>query len=348
MNKWTVSLGALLLLLLVRGAFWYQEELSYRELVDATVLQEETVAEPVEIAAGSSLRTIAAFLEESNIVVDAAVFERYVRSMEAATSLQAGTFYLSGSMTIPEVVDVLTGKVVPDEVRLTIREGLTILEIADLFVERGLATKEEVLDCITSSCDFSAYDFLPTPGAEDAYAHSYMEGYLFPDTYYIAPTSFDLESFLGRLLRTFESRVLTPFAEEIAESEYTQEELVVLASIMEKESRPSDDQHVVAGVFFNRLENGVQLALDATTRYIKDDPLAPLTAVELASSNPYNTRRVRGIPPTAISNFGVRSFEAILNPEDTNYWYYLHDANGQIHYSSTEAEHNRKKALYLN
>ena len=89
------------------------------------------------------------------------------------------------------------------------------------------------------------------------------------------------------------------------------------------------------------------MGADATTRYLKADPLTPLTYKELQSTNPYNTRRSAGLPPTAISSAGVASFKAALSPEESDYWYYLHDHQGQIHYSSTENEHNRKKALYL-
>lgn len=341
------AIVAILLLIIVGGgAFFYiQGENQYKADLTAYSGREKNTLVNITIPENSNIKTIAALLKEKDLIPSDTSFLRYAKESGDDSKLQAGKFSLRSNLSMTEVADVLTGRAVSEEIRLTIPEGYTIREIAGLLVSKGLiSTEEELLDCISRTCDFSDVDFLPSKTSADlAFPYSYMEGYLFPDTYFVHKDSFSPNQFVHTLLATFESKAL-PL---LPTSKAKREETVILASILEKESRPRDNQPLVAGILWNRINNGIQLATDATNRYIMDDPLGEITYQSLTSNDPYNLRRVKGLPPSAISNPGLASIKAILNPEDSDYFYYLHDSTGQIYFSKTEAEHNRKKNQYL-
>lgn len=339
-----------ILLIVVVGAAigWYMyTEAKYKELIAATAGSGNTPFS-VDIEKGSSIGAIANLLKGKDLIVDRDAFIRYAKEKGDDAKLQAGTFSVTSGLTIPEVLDVLTGRTKPTRTRVIIREGLTIRDIAGVLVSQGLIKNEdEFYDCITT-CDFSSFTFLP-PKNKSTYAfpYSYMEGYMFPDTYFVDTADFKVETFIAQTLRNFDTKVVKGLAKQIAASDYSLEELVTMASIVEKESRPADNQAVVAGILWKRLENNVQLAADATNRYIKEDPTGPLYQAELTSNNPYNGRKIKGLPPSAISNPGLASLKAAISPETSDWWYYLHDANGTIRFARTEAEHERNKSLYL-
>ncbi len=342
-----IFVGIVLLCITAVGVFVYvQGENAYKADLTLYEGRERNNLIEIEIPEKSGVRAIANLLKEKDLIPEADSFVRYTKESDTSGKLQAGKFFIRSNLSIAGVVDVLTGKTISEEVRLTIPEGYTIKEVASLLVSKNLiTTEEEFLDCISSTCDFSNVSFLPAKKSPNlAFPYSYMEGYLFPDTYFIQTDSFTSEQFIRMMLRAFQTKAL-PVIDGNAEKIH---ETIILASILEKESRPRDNQELVAGVIWNRIDNDIQLATDATNRYIMSNPLAPITAQSLASSNPYNLRRQKGLPPSAISNPGLASIKAIQNPEATDNFYYLHDNTGQIHFSRTEAEHNRKKNTYLN
>lgn len=332
---------------LSRGAIWGMYiEYTQGNLLDKPASEQEKTL-PFTIAQGENATIIASRLFDKRLILSKELFEYYVQKNNLSSSLQKGTYLISTTQTIPEVVDQLTGKVIPTQISVTIPEGYTVADIAQLLEDKGLTTKQEVLNCITDTCDFSDYDFLPKQTSAMHYKYSYMEGYLFPDTYFVDTASFSVETFLKRLLQTFQQKVIIGQASAIKSSGKDLGDIIIMASIIEKESRPKDDQNIVSGILWKRIDQGVQLATDATNRYIKADSQGEITYQDLTSSNPYNTRRQRGLPPSAISNPGLGSIKATLHPKDSEYWYYLHDALGTIHFSTTEAEHEQNKAKYL-
>lgn len=336
-----------LLLIIGGGAFWYiQGENQYKNDLVAYAGRDKNTLVEIVIPENSSVKAIASILKSKDLIPDENSFVRYTKDFGDSSKLQAGKFSIRSNLSIAQVTDVLTGKATSEEIRITIPEGYSIREIAGLLVSKGvITTEDEFLDCISTTCDFSDVSFLPSKKSPNlAFPYSYMEGYLFPDTYFVQKDSFSSDQFIHTLLSTFEKKAI-PL---LPSSDAKREEAVILASILEKESRPRDNQPLVASVLWNRIENGIQLATDATNRYIMNDPLAEITIQSLTSSNPYNLRRQKGLPPSAISNPGLASIKAILEPEDSDYFYYLHDSSGKIYFSKTEAEHNRKKNMYLN
>lgn len=303
----------------------------------------------IEIEKGMAVGAIAKTLDDKKLIVDRDAFVRYAKEKGDDRQMHAGTFSVTSGLTIPEVLDILTGRVAPARTRITVKEGLTIRDIAGLLVQQGLITnQQELYDCIATTCDFSAYTFLPPKqNAKYAFPYSYMEGYLFPDTYFVDTADFSPQSFVTQMLKTFDTRVRQGLAKDIAASDHSLQEIVTMASIVEKESRPADDQAIVAGVLWKRIDNNVQLAADATNRYIMEDPKEAITMKQLLSNDPYNSRKVHGLPPSAISNPGLASFKAAMKPKTSDWWYYLHDSNGVIHFARTENEHEQNKSQFL-
>lgn len=328
-------------LLTLIGAGWYmfKEQEFKKHLTEVPIAGSKLVKEFV-VPQGASLKKIAHDLFVQELVVDEDSFTRYVIEQSKDKELATGSFYITPALTIPEVLKILTGEVVPDRARITIPEGYSVNDIGGVLIKKGIVSKSEFDECVKGGCSLQkTFSFLPADGS--------LEGYLFPDTYFFDQSKFTLESFLSQMVKNFESKVVIGLESEIDKSKYSLAQIIKMASILEKESTPKDDQTIVSGILWKRFENGVQLAADATTRYIKSDPLAPLTYKELQSDNPYNSRRVKGLPPTPISNPGLLSIKAAIFPKDSPYWYYLHDTEGLIHFSKTESEHNKTKALYL-
>jgi len=299
---------------------------------------------PITIEQGMSTSAIAELLESSDIIRSSSAFRLYTRVHGVQNSLQAGKFIFEKGQSVPEVIDALqNGKA--DEISLTIPEGFTVKDIDALLVEHGLAEEGEAIDC-ANTCDFSSFEFLP-PKEGLAKRGGQLEGYLYPDTYFVNPQEFVTKFFLERLLTTFRNTVLEEYADAIEASPYSLHQIVTMASLVEEETRKADERPMVAGILWKRFEGGVGLGVDATVRYILDKQSSALTTTDLDSSSPYNTRKFRGLPPGPIASPSVKSIEAALNPETSDYWYYLHGTDGQIRYAKTNDEHNENKYKYL-
>lgn len=304
-----------------------------------------STASRVTVEKGMSVAEVGAMLQEKGLIRSPAAFKVYLKLHGAETGVQAGTFLLRPSMSTAEIVDVLrTGK--SEEVSLTIPEGWTVSEIDALLAENGLADAGAVLDCL-KRCDFSTFDFLPKATKGLAPRGGRLEGYLFPETYFVNAAEFVPKFFLERLLGTFRARVIDAYGDDIAASGHSLHEVVTMASLVEAETRTDAERPIVAGILWKRLREGMPLGVDATVRYIVDKPTGPITQSDLETVSPYNTRKVRGLPPGPIASPSMSSILATLHPEDSPYWYYLHDGSGVIHYATTNDEHNENRRRYL-
>lgn len=307
----------------------------------------DTKAQGVTIEQGSGVAVIANLLEERRLIRSSFAFKLSARWKGVSTKLQAGSFALSPSQSASEIIEMLqSGKT--EEFNVTIPEGYLVADIDALMASKGLGAPGDIIDC-AFRCDFETFDFLPTTAGATAAEQigSRLEGYLFPETYSVSSLDYHPKFFLERMLGTFRSRVVTKYAEDIEASGRTLHEIVTMASLVEKESRRDDERATVAGILWKRLENGVVLGVDAVTRYAVKKPKQPLTKIDLETPSPYNTRRTQGLPPSPIANAGEKSFIAVLHPEESPYWYYLHDPQGIIRFAVTNDEHNLNKARYL-
>ena len=306
----------------------------------------DTTKAILTIEPGMSVTSIAHLLKDHAIIRSVTSFTIYARLTGTASKLRAGSYAFAPSMSIPKVIEVLT-EGSPEAINITIKEGMSVREIDAQMAKNGLGKEGDILDCAWS-CDFSTFDFLPPKPAfarEKGYG-SRLEGYLFPETYSIEPAQYQPKFFLERLLGQFRTRIVQGFNEDINTSGKSLHELVIMSSLIEKESRHDEEREIVSGILWKRLKNSVVLGVDAVNRYILE-PGAPLMKTDLESSSPYNSRRRGGLPPSPISNAGESSFRAALNPKNSEYWYYLHDPKGIIHYAITLDEHNLNRVKYL-
>ena len=302
------------------------------------------VRRSVSIEKGMSVQSIAELLEAKDIIRSARAFTIYARLHGDQSLLQAGDFILRASMNVPEVIDTLK-KGFSEEVTITIPEGFTVKDIDVLLTEKELIMAGEFTTC-AQSCDLTGFGFL-AQGADLAKRGGRVEGYLFPDTYFVIRDGFTAEKFMLRLLGTFRTRVIDGLAEDLKTSKRSLHEVITMASLVEEETRTDDERTMVSGILWKRFDAAQGLGVDATVRYILDKPTAAITVKDLDIDSPYNLRKYRGLPPGPIANAGIESIKASLHPEGSEYWYYLHDAKGVIHYAKTNDEHNQNKAVYL-
>ncbi|MBD3251912.1 endolytic transglycosylase MltG [Candidatus Uhrbacteria bacterium] len=172
-------------------------------------------------------------------------------------------------------------------------------------------------------------------------SHS-LEGYLFPDTYEVWEDQLP-EGLIRKQLRTFANKVIIPLEEQRAASGLSWHEVVTLASIVEAEVRTPKTRKVVAGIFLNRLNDGMRLQSDATLNYIIDEGRDRATQQDLKLDSPYNTYRLEGLPPGPVGNPGLSSIEAVLNPTPTEYYFFLTDESGNVYYAETFEGHQRNR-----
>lgn len=258
---------------------------------------------------------------------------------QAGAGIQAGSYQLSQGEPVGEVVRrLLAGDTQHDELTLTFPEGFTLDQIAERVAARGIGTVALFKAAAVPGQFVNQFPFLSSiPAGRD------LEGYLFPDTYrvFIDDEPADV---IRRMLATFEQKALPGLTS--LENRST-DDLVIMASIVEREVQTDDDMALVAGVLWQRNDDGVGLDADATVRYALDKPTGPLTVADLADDSPYNTRKFRGLPPGPISNPGLRALQAAANPEPSDYYYYLNAPSGETIFSKTNDEHNVNKAKYL-
>lgn len=298
----------------------------------------------ITIESGTSTSKIAELLEEKGVIRSSTAFKRYVKKADISASLQAGTFILLPSMTVEEIAATLSSGQ-SNEQSITIPEGYTVKNIDQLLAEKGFTEYGDIMAC-ANECDFSSFDFV-TEHADMAVRGGKLEGYLFPDTYFVDASDFVPKFFLERMLGVFRQRIVDGMAGEIAASGRTLHEIVTMASLIEEETRTADERAIVSGILWKRYDEGIGLYVDASNRYILDKPTATITAADLEMDSPYNLRRYRGLPPGPIASPSLASMEAALNPQESPYYYYLHGNDGQIRYAATNEEHNANRARYL-
>lgn len=330
----------LLIVLIVIGCsavFWYFNALSP---LDVRSQDRHTI----KIETGLSVQQIADLLYERGVIKSPFAFTTYVRQKRKAGSLQAGKFVLRPSMAVEEIVEVLqSGKV--DESIITIPEGYTVRQIDTLMAQSGFSATGEILRC-AQECDFSSFTFLPYVSGL-AERGGKVEGYLYPDTFFVSKEDFHPKFFLERLLTTYRKKTVEPYESVIEESGRSLHELVTMASLIEEETLTDEERPIVSGILWKRYDDGRGLGVDATVRYILDKPTDAITVADLNTNSPYNTRKFRGLPPGPIANAGIKSFIASLYPQESRYWYYLHGKDGEIRYAVTNEEHNINRNLYI-
>lgn len=291
--------------------------------------------------------SLAEKLKANDLIKSEFFYKLYVKLNNPKKELEAGYYKLSENMNVQTILKVFQAGATDHSTvsQETFREGLNMRSIGDIIAEFSLHTKENVIDYQTVDANLDLlikeYWFL-TNDIKNKEIYYALEGYLFPDTYEFSIDS-NLKTIFDKFLQNMDAK-LTPFKQEIEASSYSIHEILTLASIIELEAGNTDDRAGVAGVFYNRLEDGWSLGSDVTTYYAEKLEMyeRDLNQSEIDSVNAYNTRpqsMAGKLPVGPISNPGLESIKAAINPEKHNYYYFVADRNGKTYFNRTNAEH---------
>jgi len=282
---------------------------------------------------GSTLNEVTSELESKRIITGKRLFLLWARLMGYSRSIKAGEYRLSSAMPPLKILEILSkGAVITHLV--TIPEGYTIKQIGELLEEKGLVKNEEFL-AITGDPDVAKrYDI----------SGQSLEGYLYPDTYQFG-RGLSPMSVVEVIVKHF-WEVIGPLREKIEQSGMTIEEVITLASIVEKETGRAEERPIIASVFLNRLKKRMRLESDPTVIYGIKDFSGNLKKKHLTQRTPYNTYVIRGLPPGPIANPGKEAIEAVLFPAKTDYLYFVSKNDGSHYFSKTLVEHNKAVEIY--
>ena len=318
------------------GFFWWKKE--------STAPSEDSASKSFLITKGSAASLIGENLKRGGFIRNFLAFKIYIQLTDKAKRVPAGEYRLSRNLSLPTLVSELEKG--PAEIWVTIPEGLRREEVAKKIIEAF-----ELKDAEARNFE---EEFLNLSKGS--------EGYLFPDTYLFPPTATSGAVFT-KLRSTFDAKVDTKINNAIKEG-LTLGDVVTLASILERETKTEEERPIVAGILLKRLSAGWPLQTDAALQYAvasskcnreagysvqsaKCDWWPILTKDDLEINSKYNTYKFPGLPPGPIANPGLSSINAVVHPSESEYWFYLHDTDGKIHYAKTIQEHNANIRLYL-
>jgi UPF0755 protein len=301
----------------------------------------------VEIEEGTSAYDIGKTLEEKELIKSEFFFRVYLKLNEGA-NLQAGTYELTPSMGIENIVLSLQEGVVirPDEVTITFKEGINIRELATIISEKTNNKENDVYNTIKDKDYLNSLieeHWFITEEILDEEIYYSLEGYLFPETYNFEDRDVSVETIFNKMINQL-GKELETHKDEIANSEYTVHEFLTLASVVELEGVYEEDRKLIAGVFYNRLAINDGLGSDVTTYYAEGIDMGDrdLTNSELNDSNAYNTRNGNlpgQLPIGPICLPSRESIDAVVNPTDSDYYFFVADKNMKIYFGETNSDH---------
>lgn len=292
------------------------------------------------IKKGTPVKEIAQNLENAGLIDSDFSFYLYTKFHSLGQDIIAGRFLLNKSMNTPEILANISDPSKAEFI-ITIQEGLTVKDIDAKLVELELIKSGRFLQEVRDFNGWEYYDFLDRDALKGLDLP--VEGYLYPDTYFLDPGTFEPHDLTYLAMDNFEKKWLEL---EANLSDRTVHEIITMASIIESEVRGKEDRELVSGILWKRLDNDWMLGADATLLYITDD--RKLTSEELGIDSPYNTRKNKGLPPGPIGNPGIESIEAALHPKESEYWFYLTTLDaGEAIYAESNEEHNANREKYL-
>jgi len=300
----------------------------------------EANAKEIVIPKGSTVKSISKILKDENMIKDSFVFELYCKINEKSDKIKAGKYRISNSMEVPEIVEVLvSGKALIDTVRFTIPEGYNLAQIVDKINSLGVVSSESINEALKAGR--YEYEFIEQiPDRENK-----LEGYLFPDTYEIYRDT-TAEAIIKKLLGRFDDVFTEEFRKRAEELNMSIDQVVTLASIIEREARLDKERKTISGVFHNRLKKKMLLQSCATVQYLLKEPKEELLYEDLEIDSPYNTYKYAGLPPGPIASPGLASIEAALYPEDTDLLYFFALDDGSHVFTKTYNEHINAQNKY--
>lgn len=289
----------------------------------------------VVIPKGTSFREAVEILAREKVIQDPLLLYLYGKLRGLDRSLKPGRYILDRPLSSFEVLALLV-RGSPETIRVVIPEGSTLLEVARILQEREVVSTEEFLQAAAD----------PELRRELGIEAPSLEGYLFPDTYFFPPGE-EPEEVIRKMVKNFRAHWPKEFTERAREVGLDDYEVLILASIIEKETALSEEKPLISAVFHNRLRKGMPLCADPTVIYgLGPSFKGDLTRADLRSPNPYNTYLQPGLPPTPICNPGQESIRAALYPARVPYLYFVSKGDGTHYFSRTLREHLEAVAFY--
>jgi UPF0755 protein len=316
-NKFAFFLISIFILLCLFGGYFFVGH----QII--TPLSNQAAEETFIIERGEGSEEIAAHLEKANLIRGKIWFTTYVFYKGWAAQLQAGQYILSPSLNIPQIAQkMVRGETISQEIQVTIPEGFTLKQIDARLSEVGLIEAGELMK------------------------QSQLEGYLFPDTYRFNQGT-ALDEIVVKMRENFDRKLDEDLKDEIAGQGKTTEEIIIMASLLEKEVATDQDRRIVSGIFWQRLENNYPLQSCATIAYVLGIDKWRYSIEETKIESSYNTYRNIGLPSGPICNPGLSAIRAAIEPQANDYNFFLSKPDGETVFSQTLEEHNENKAKYL-
>ena len=327
----------IVLILILLGIYKYQ----------TSAVSSNTDPKTITVDEGDNYFSIASKLKEKNLIRSETFYKLYLK-LAKPDSLITGDYELNEAMSVREIVKVLSDKDggKNNTIKLTFREGLNITQMAKIVEEKTDITADEFINKIADKTFLQSlqqdYWFI-TDDIYNTEIYYPLEGYLYPDTYHFEPSELDIETIVRKILDNTKVK-LEPYKNQLQNGSYSIHQILTLASIVELEAVSDSDRAMVAGVFYNRLNNNWSLGSDVTTYYASKKAMTEsLTQSDLTACNGYNTRctSMIGLPVGPIDNPSISSINAALNPTESDYYYFVADTNKKVYFTKNATEHDR-------
>ncbi|MFA6252851.1 MAG: endolytic transglycosylase MltG [Patescibacteria group bacterium] len=290
---------------------------------------------------GQGVNEISQNLHDQGLIRSRFVFETWLWILQEENRVVAGIHDLSANVSIYQLSRNLVKLPSNFQASILIPEGYDRSMIAKVLDKNGLSG-QDFLSATDNKKDWQEkYSFLA-----DAPKNATLEGYIFPDTYFIDRYT-TVDDFIKKTLSNFDKKLTTELRAEIKKQNKSIYEVLIMASIIEREVPNDADKKMIADIFIKRLRDGMRLESDATINFITGKGLVQPTREDLQIDSPYNTYRNDGLPPGPIANPGISSIESVLYPTDNNYYFFLTTKTGEVIYSRNYQEHLKNKAKYL-
>lgn len=294
------------------------------------------------IKSGSNITIVANELEELDIIANASSMIKYAKDNNL-TNIKAGEYILAKNMTPIEMLQKFSSGDVYKGTKIVVQEGLEAVQVAEKIESAGLGSAEEFMKIVNNPAIFKEkYEFL-----DDDKIIS-LEGYLYPLTYHFKESDTE-KDIIDKMLNSFSKVYYNEIEPKLAESGKTLNEVITLASIVEREAALESEMPLVASVFQNRLDINMKLESCATVQYILKERKWILSYEEISIDSPYNTYKYGGLPITPIASPSLKAIMAALEPAETDYLFFLskNDGTGSQAFAVTYQEHMQNRKKYL-
>lgn len=295
-----------------------------------------------ELKSGSNISSVSKELEDLGYIKSSKELKKYATENDMV-NIKAGSYIITKSMSATDMLQKFIDGDDYKGIKLLVPEGFEAVQIAQKIEESGLGSKDKFMELVKNPEMFSQkYDFLNDEKIQS------LEGYLFPLTYHFKE-GISEEEMVDQMLYQFEVVYENSIKPNMGDINLSLNDVIVLASVVEREAAIEEEMPLVASVFLNRIDIDMSLQSCATVQYILGERKPILSSADISIDSPYNTYKYKGLPVTAIASPGEKAIMSVLQPADTKYIYFLskNDGSGEQVYSETYEEHLKNKEKYL-